>query len=591
MRLSRFHLHTEKETPADAEIISHKLMLKAGMIRKLAAGLYTWSPLGLRVLRKVETVVREEMNLAGAIEMAMPSIQPKELWEETGRWAKFGPQLLKIRDRKEQEFCFTPTAEEAVTDFFRQEVASYKQLPLNFYQVTTKFRDEIRPRFGVMRAREFVMKDAYSFHIDDDSLHAEYRNMYDTYARIFTRLGLKFRAVFADTGAIGGSASHEFHVLADSGEDALAFSETSDYAANVELAEALAPGARPAPAEALRDIDTPTQKTCEDVAALMGIALARTAKSIVICVDGNDPQLVVALVRGDHVVNEIKLAKLPGLTDYRMATEAEIEAAFGSSPGFLGPVGLPEYVETPGLELTNIDEFSSITKSVKRRVRVIADRSVAALADFVVGANKPGVHIAGVNWGRDLPEPETADIRNVVAGDASPDGKGTLALARGIEVGHVFALGRKYSEAMDAKVLDANGKAVHPAMGCYGIGVSRIVAAAIEQNHDDNGILWPQAMAPWRVAVCMINPKNDAAVTEAAEALHAQLNAAGIDTVLDDRGLRPGAMFADIELIGIPHRVVVSGRGLEAGTFEYRARNAAEPENLDREALLRKLGG
>ena len=591
MRLSQFHLRTEKETPADAEVVSHKLMLKAGMIRKLAAGLYTWSPLGLRVLRKVEAVVREEMNRAGAIEMAMPSIQPKELWEETGRWAKFGPQLLKIRDRKEQDYCFTPTAEEAVTDFFRQEVASYKQLPVNFYQVTTKFRDEIRPRFGVMRAREFVMKDAYSFHIDDDSLHAEYRNMYDTYARIFTRLGLKFRAVFADTGAIGGSASHEFHVLADSGEDALAFSETSDYAANVELAEALAPGARPAPAEALRDIDTPTQKTCEDVAALMGIALARTAKSIVICVDGNDPQLVVALVRGDHVVNEIKLAKLPGLTDYRMATEAEIEAAFGSSPGFLGPVGLPEYVETPGLELTNIDELSSITKSVKRRVRVIADRSVAALADFVVGANKPGFHIAGVNWGRDLPEPETADIRNVVAGDASPDGKGTLALARGIEVGHVFALGRKYSEAMDAKVLDANGKAVHPAMGCYGIGVSRIVAAAIEQNHDDNGILWPQAMAPWRVAVCMINPKNDAAVTEAAEALHAQLNAAGIDTVLDDRGLRPGAMFADIELIGIPHRVVVSGRGLEAGTFEYRARNAAEPENLDREALLRKLGG
>ena len=569
MRLSQFHLRTEKETPADAEVVSHKLMLKAGMIRKLAAGLYTWSPLGLRVLRKVEAVVREEMNRAGAIEMAMPSIQPKELWEETGRWAKFGPQLLKIRDRKEQDYCFTPTAEEAVTDFFRQEVASYKQLPVNFYQVTTKFRDEIRPRFGVMRAREFVMKDAYSFHIDDDSLHAEYRNMYDTYARIFTRLGLKFRAVFADTGAIGGSASHEFHVLADSGEDALAFSETSDYAANVELAEALAPGARPAPAEALRDIDTPTQKTCEDVAALMGIALARTAKSIALIgadTDGNE-QVVLALVRGDHMVNEIKLAKLPGLAEYRLATEAEIAEFLGSEPGFLGPL------------------------HARKPIRVIADRSVAALADFVVGANKPGFHIAGVNWGRDLPEPETADIRNVVAGDASPDGKGTLALARGIEVGHVFALGRKYSEAMDAKVLDANGKAVHPAMGCYGIGVSRIVAAAIEQNHDDNGILWPQAMAPWRVAVCMINPKNDAAVTEAAEALHAQLNAAGIDTVLDYRGLRPGAMFADIELIGIPHRVVVSGRGLEAGTFEYRARNAAEPENLDREALLRKLGG
>ncbi|QDA56920.1 proline--tRNA ligase [Thermomonas aquatica] len=569
MRLSQFHLRTEKETPADAEVISHKLMLKAGMIRKLAAGLYTWSPLGLRVLRKVEGIVREEMNRAGAIEMAMPSIQPKELWEETGRWAKFGPQLLKIRDRKEQDYCFTPTAEEAVTDFFRQEVASYKQLPVNFYQVTTKFRDEIRPRFGVMRAREFIMKDAYSFHIDDDSLAAEYRNMYDAYSRIFTRLGLKFRAVFADTGAIGGSASHEFHVLADSGEDALAFSETSDYAANVELAEAVSPGERPAPSEALRDIDTPTQKTCEDVAALMGIPLARTAKSIAIVgadAEGND-QFVLALVRGDHMVNEIKLAKLPGLADYRLATEAEIAEFLGSEPGFLGPL------------------------NAKKPIRVIADRSVAALADFVVGANKPGFHIAGVNWGRDLPEPETADIRNVVAGDASPDGKGVLGLARGIEVGHVFALGRKYSEAMQAKVLDAGGKAVHPAMGCYGIGVSRIVAAAIEQNHDDNGILWPQAMAPWQVAVCMINPKNDAAVSEAAEALHAELNAAGIDTVLDDRGLRPGAMFADMELIGIPHRVVVSGRGLESGTFEYRARNAAEAENLDRDALLRKLCG
>ena len=569
MRLSQFHLRTEKETPADAEVISHKLMLKAGMIRKLAAGLYTWSPLGLRVLRKVEGIVREEMNRAGAIEMAMPSIQPKELWEETGRWAKFGPQLLKIRDRKEQDYCFTPTAEEAVTDFFRQEVASYKQLPVNFYQVTTKFRDEIRPRFGVMRAREFIMKDAYSFHIDDDSLAAEYRNMYDAYSRIFTRLGLKFRAVFADTGAIGGSASHEFHVLADSGEDALAFSETSDYAANVELAEAVSPGERPAPSEALRYIDTPTQKTCEDVAALRAVALARGAKSS--ARGGPDPegneQFVLALVRGDHMVNEIKLAKLPGLADYRLATEAEIAEFLGSEPGFLGPL------------------------NAKKPIRVIADRSVAALADFVVGANKPGFHIAGVNWGRDLPEPETADIRNVVAGDASPDGKGVLGLARGIEVGHVFALGRKYSEAMDAKVLDAGGKAVHPAMGCYGIGVSRIVAAAIEQNHDDNGILWPQAMAPWQVAVCMINPKNDAAVSEAAEALHAELNAAGIDTVLDDRGLRPGAMFADMELIGIPHRVVVSGRGLESGTFEYRARNAAEAENLDRDALLRKLCG
>ena len=569
MRLSQFHLRTEKETPAEAEIASHKLMLKAGMIRKLAAGLYTWSPLGLRVLRKVEGIVREEMNAAGAIEMAMPSIQPKELWEETGRWAKFGPQLLKIRDRKEQDYCFTPTAEEAVTDFFRQEVASYKQLPVNFYQVTTKFRDEIRPRFGVMRAREFIMKDAYSFHADDASLAAEYRNMYDTYARIFTRLGLKFRAVAADTGAIGGSASHEFHVLADSGEDALAFSETSDYAANVELAEAVAPGERPAASEALRDVATPTQKTCEDVAALMGIPLQRTAKSVALIgtdAEGRD-QFVLALVRGDHMVNEIKLAKLPGLAEYRLATEAEIAAHLGSEPGFLGPL------------------------NAKTAIRVIADRSVAALADFVVGANKPGFHLAGVNWGRDLPEPEVADIRNVVAGDASPDGQGVLGLARGIEVGHVFALGRKYSEAMKCTVLDATGKAVNPAMGCYGIGVSRIVAAAIEQNHDANGIVWPEAMAPWRVAVCVINPKDDPAVAAAAESLHAELNAAGIDSVLDDRGLRPGAMFADIELIGIPHRVVVSGRGLEAGTFEYRARTAEAAENLDRAALLAKLRG
>ncbi|WP_330948176.1 proline--tRNA ligase [Thermomonas sp. LB-4] len=567
MRLSQFHLRTEKETPADAEIVSHKLMLKAGMIRKLAAGLYTWSPLGLRVLRKVEAVVREEMNRAGAIEMAMPSVQPKELWEETGRWAKFGPQLLKIRDRKEQEYCFTPTAEEAVTDFFRQEIASYKQLPVNFYQITSKFRDEIRPRFGVMRAREFIMKDAYSFHADEDSLHAQYRTMYDTYTRIFTRLGLKFRAVAADTGAIGGSASHEFHVLADSGEDALAFSETSEYAANVELAEAVAPGPRPSASEALRDIETPTQKTCEEVAALMEIALTRTVKSVAImAVDGDGgPQFVLALVRGDHTVNEIKLAKLPGLADYRLATEAEILEYLGSEPGFLGPL------------------------QAKKTIRVIADRSVAAMADFVVGANRVGFHIAGVNWGRDLPEPETADIRNVVEGDPSPDGSGSLRMARGIEVGHVFALGRKYSEAMKCTVLDASGKAVNPAMGCYGIGVSRIVAAAIEQNHDDAGIRWPQAMAPWQVAVCVINPKNDRTVAEAAESLHADLNAAGIDAVLDDRGLRPGAMFADIELIGIPHRVVVSGRGLEAGTFEYRARSAAEPENLDRAALLARI--
>ena len=569
MRLSQFHLRTEKETPADAEIISHKLMLKAGMIRKLAAGLYTWSPLGLRVLRKVEAVVREEMNRAGAIEMAMPSIQPKELWDETGRWAKFGPQLLKIRDRKEQDYCFTPTAEEAVTDFFRQEFASYKQLPVNLYQITSKFRDEIRPRFGVMRAREFIMKDAYSFHIDDASLHAEYQNMYATYSRIFTRLGLEFRAVAADTGAIGGSASHEFQVLADSGEDATVFSDGSDYAANVELAEAVSPGPRGAATESLRDIPTPIQKTCEDVAALMAIALQRTVKSVALMgVDGDgNAQFVLALVRGDHVVNEIKLAKLPGLAEYRLATEAEILEHLGSEPGFLGPL------------------------HPRKAIRVIADRTVAAMSDFVVGANKPGFHIAGVNWGRDLAEPEVADIRNVVEGDPSPDGKGTLRMARGIEVGHVFALGRKYSEAMQCSVLDSNGKAVHPAMGCYGIGISRIVAAAIEQNHDEAGIKWPAAMAPWQVAICVINPKNDATIAAAAEALHAELLASGIDCVLDDRGLRPGAMFADIELIGIPQRVVVSSRGLEAGSFEYRARSETESENLNRDALLQKLLG
>ena len=568
MRLSRFHLHTEKETPAEAEIASHQLMLKAGMLRKLAAGLYTWSPLGLRVLRKVENVVREEMNRAGAIELIMPTIQPRELWEETGRWQKFGPQLLKIKDRKEQEFCFAPTAEEVVTDFARQELASYKQLPVNFYQINTKFRDEIRPRFGVMRAREFLMKDAYSFHVDDGDLDREYDNMYATYARIFSRLGLKFRAVQADAGAIGGSRTHEFQVLADSGEDTILYSDGSDYAANMELAEAVSPGPRAAAGEAMHKVETPTQKTCEDVAALLGIPLERTVKSVAVIgkdADGNDA-FVLALVRGDHVVNEIKLGKLPDMADYRLASEAEILEHLGSEPGFLGPI------------------------APRKNIRVIADRSVAAMHDFVVGANEAGFHLAGVNWNRDLPEAEVADIRNAIAGDASPDGKGTLQIARGIEVGHVFALGRKYSEAMDCTVLDAGGRKVHPAMGCYGIGVSRIVAAAIEQNFDTNGIVWPEPMAPWRVAVCVINPKNDDAVNAAAEALYAELNAAGIETVLDDRGLRPGAMFADIELIGIPHRVVVSARGLEAGTFEYRARTASDSEQLDRAALLKRLG-
>jgi len=565
MRLSQFHLRTTKETPADAELISHKLMLRTGMIRKLASGLYTWSPLGLRVLRKVEAIVREEMNQAGAVEVLMPTIQPRELWEETGRWEKFGPQLLKVTDRKEQAFCYSPTAEEVITDFARNELSSYKQLPVNFYQINTKFRDEIRPRFGVMRAREFLMKDAYSFHLSDEDLVREYRNMHATYTRIFTRLGLEFRAVLADSGAIGGDASQEFHVLAKSGEDALAFSTGSDYAANVEAAIAADPAPRAAASEELRRIETPTQKTCEAVAALMGIALQRTVKSLAITTA--DGQFVLALVRGDHEVNEIKLGKVAGMADYRMASEADILAHLGSTPGFLGPLG------------------------AKQPIRVIADRDVAAMADFVVGANEAGFHLAGVNWGRDLPEPETiADIRNVVEGEKAADG-GEIRLARGIEVGHIFQLGRKYADAMQATVLDETGKAAVMAMGCYGIGVSRIVAAAIEQNHDDNGIIWPQPMAPWSVAVCMINPKQDAAVSQAAEQLAQQLRQAGHDVVLDDRGLRPGAMFADIELIGIPHRVVVSERGLSAGTFEYRARTASEAENLELAALIERLSG
>ncbi|MHC9015708.1 proline--tRNA ligase [Stenotrophomonas bentonitica] len=561
MRLSQFHLHTTKETPSDAELTSHRLMLRAGMIRKLASGLYTWSPLGLRVLRKVERIVREEMERAGAVEFQIPTIQPKELWEATGRWEKFGPQLLKIKDRKEQVFCYSPTAEEAAADFARQELSSYKQLPVNFFQIQTKFRDEIRPRFGVMRAREFLMKDAYSFHLHDECLVREYENMKSAYARIFTRLGLDFRMVQADSGAIGGDASQEFHVIAESGEDALVFSTGSDYAANMEAAIAAAPGERPAASEVLRNVDTPTQKTCEAVAALLGLGLERTVKSIAIMSEGG---FVLALVRGDHDVNEIKLGKVEGLQGYRMASEAEIATHLGSQPGFLGPL------------------------NPAQPIRIVADRDVAALADFVVGANEAGFHIAGVNWGRDLPEPEVADIRNAKAGDRAADG-GELKIARGIEVGHVFQLGRQYAQALNATVLDENGKAAVLAMGCYGIGISRIVAAAIEQNHDDAGIIWPDAMAPWQVVVCMINPKQDETVSATAAELLAQLQAAGLDVALDDRGLRPGAMFADMELIGVPHRIVVSERGVAAGTFEYRARSAAEAEVLDKDALLAKL--
>lgn len=565
MRLSQFHLATTRETPADAEIVSHQLMLRCGMIRKLAAGIYTWSPLGLRVLRQVENVVREEMNRAGAIEMLMPSIQPRELWDETGRWEQFGGQLLKIEDRKKAEYCYGPTHEEVITDFARNELQSYKQLPINLYQIQTKFRDEIRPRFGVMRAREFLMKDAYSFHLTHECLEREYHNMHSAYSRIFTRLGLHFRAVKADSGAIGGDASQEFHVLADSGEDAIAFSTDSQYAANLEAAEALAPAQpRNAPAEEMRDVETPTQRTCEDVAALMGIPLSRTVKSLALV---GDAGFTLVLLRGDHEANEVKLAKAPGMENYRLATEEEIVDHLGSEPGFLGPI------------------------NALKPITVIADRSVVTMSDFVVGANKPGFHLAGVNFVRDLPEPaHVADIRSVVEGDPSPDGKGTIRIARGIEVGHVFQLGQKYAEALDAHVLDEHGKNQVMWMGCYGIGVSRIVAAAIEQNHDAAGIIWPEPMAPWKVAICMINPKKNEQVSAAADALYQELADAGLDPVLDDRGLRPGAMFADIELIGIPHRIVVSERGLAAGTFEYRARREEDNKTLDRQALFEQLG-
>lgn len=561
MRLSRFHLVTVKEVPADAEIASHQLMLRSGMIRKLAAGVYTWTPLGLRVLNKVAAVIREEMNRAGAIEVLMPSVQPRELWEETGRWEKFGGQLLKIRDRKEAWYCYGPTHEEVITDFARNELRSYRQLPINFYQIQTKFRDEIRPRFGVMRAREFMMKDAYSFHMDQASLADEYRNMYVTYGRIFSRLGLRFRAVQADTGAIGGNASHEFQVLADSGEDAIAFSNASDYAANIEMAEAVAPAReRPAPAMNMERVATPTQKTIEEVTDFLGVAANNCIKTLFVRgVNG----LVALCVRGDHEVNEVKVAKLAELPgEMQLADEAGILATTGAPPGFVGPVGLPSTIP------------------------VIVDRSAAAVADFVCGGNLEGTHWRGANWERDARIDRIADIRKVVEGDPSPDGRGTLRIARGIEVGHVFQLGTRYAEAMGATVLDQDGKARVMQMGCYGIGVSRIVAAAIEQNHDEAGIIWPEPMAPWRVAVCPINPRNNAQVTTVAERLYKELAARGVEVVLDDRGLRPGPMFADIELIGIPHRIVVSERGLEAGTFEYRRRSEGESWTLNRATLF-----
>ena len=567
MRLSRYHLATIKEVPADAEIVSHRLMLRAGMIRKLAAGIYTWLPLGLKVLRRVEAIVREEMDRAGALEVLASMVVPAELWQESGRYAKYGPELLRLKDRHQRDFVLGPTHEEVITDLIRRDVRSYRQLPLNLYQIQTKFRDEIRPRFGVMRGREFLMKDAYSFHLTAQDLEREYQNMRETYQRIFTRLGVDFRVVKADSGAIGGDRSEEFHVLAQSGEDALAVSDGSDYAANLEVAETRSPGTRPAAAAALQKVATPTQKTCEDVAALLQIPLETTLKLIVVKArEGGTSPLVALALRGDHVLNAVKAAKHPLVAaPLQLAADAEIRAAFGSEPGFLGPVA----VDVP----------------------VVADHAAAALADFVCGANEAGFHLSGANWGRDAAEPATADLRNAVDGDASPDGSGTLKITRGIEVGHIFQLGALYTKALGVTVLDEAGKELTPTSGCYGIGVSRIVGAVIEQCHDAAGIIWPESIAPWRVAVCVINPKGDAKVAEAAESLYAELRANGIDTVLDDRGLRPGAMFADIELIGVPHRVVVSERGLAASTFEYRGRRDSEARQLSHAELLQVLSG
>ncbi|MFO1381392.1 MAG: proline--tRNA ligase [Chitinivorax sp.] len=555
MRTSQFYLSTLKEAPNEAELPSHKLMLRAGLIKRLGSGLYTWLPLGLRVLRKVEATVRDEMNKAGALELLMPAVQPAELWKETGRWEVFGPQMLKIKDRHERDFCFGPTHEEVITDIARSEIKSYRQLPLNFYQIQTKFRDEIRPRFGVMRAREFVMKDAYSFHTSFDSLQQTYQTMYQAYSNVFSRLGLKFRAVAADTGAIGGSGSHEFHVLADSGEDALAFCPDSDFAANVELAEALAPDSpRDTATETMREVDTPKQIACEDVAALLQIGIDRTVKAIAVMAPRETGwQFYLLLLRGDHSLNEVKAAKLDGLDGFRFASDEEIRAHLNCPPGFIGPVGVDS-----------------------GKVRVIADRSVAVMSDFVCGANKPKFHLAGVNFGRDLPEPTlVADIRNVVSGDASPDGKGRLEICRGIEVGHIFQLRTKYSEAMQCTYLDKDGKTQVMEMGCYGIGVSRIVGAAIEQNFDQRGIVFPQAMAPFALAIVPVGYHRSEQVKAEADKLYAELSAAGIDVLLDDRDERPGVMFADMELIGIPHRITIGERGLKNGEIEYQARTDA----------------
>ncbi|QKK01645.1 MAG: proline--tRNA ligase [Pseudomonadota bacterium] len=554
MKTSRFHLVTQREVPADAEIVSHQLMLRAGMIRKLTSGIYDWTPLGLKVLRQVEQVVREEMDRAGALEMLMPAIQPAELWQETGRWSDFGPLLLKITDRAGREFAFGPTHEEVITEFARAEVRSYKQLPVCFYQIQWKFRDEIRPRFGVMRAREFLMKDGYSFHISDESLAEYYQVMFDTYSRIFERLQLEFKPVKADSGAIGGAISHEFHVLADSGEDAIAHVPGGNYAANVELAEAVAVGERAAPTVDMRLVDTPDAKTIAELVEQFGLPVQKTVKTLVVeASEACEADFLALLVRGDHELNAVKAEKHPLVAaPLRMATEAEIREVIGAGPGSLGPVDLP--------------------------IPCVVDRQVAVMSDFGAGANIDDKHYFGINWQRDVALPEVADLRKVVAGDPSPEGDGTLEIIRGIEVGHIFQLGRKYSESMNAVVMDEGGRGVHPTMGCYGIGVSRIVAAAIEQNHDEAGIIWPEPMAPFQVILLPINGHKSHRVREQAEEYYEALTAAGIEVLCDDRTLRPGVMFADAELIGIPHQIIIGDRGLDQGVVEYRRRGGAKDE-------------
>jgi prolyl-tRNA synthetase len=562
MRASRFFISTLKEAPSDAEIVSHKLMMRAGMIKRLGSGIYTYMPMGLKVIRKVEAIVREEMNRSGAIELLMPVVQPAELWQETGRWDKMGAELMRVKDRHGRDFAIQPTSEEVVTDVARTELRSYKQLPVNFYHIQTKFRDERRPRFGLMRGREFTMKDAYSFDRDIDGLKKSYQIMYDAYVRIFTRFGLQFRAVAADNGAIGGSGSHEFHVIAATGEDALVYCPTSDYAANMEAAEAVAVNAiRGAATEALTKTATPGKAKCEAVAELLKLPLERTIKSIVLTVEKEKPEdkeVWLLLLRGDHELNEVKAGKIPGLANYRFANEAEIVEWFGTPPGYLGPIG------------------------TKKPVKVVADRTVANMSDFVCGANEADFHFTGANWGRDLPEPAVADIRNVVEGDASPDGKGVLAIQRGIEVGHVFQLGTAYSESMKATYLDEAGKPQPLQMGCYGIGVTRILGAAIEQNFDDKGIIWPATLAPFEVVLCPMGYDRSEAVKAEIDKLYDALVAAGVDVILDDRGERPGAMFADWELIGVPHRIVIGDRGLKDGQVEYQGRRdtAATPVPL-----------